>query len=251
MIIESVLAGLLAGAFGALVGLGGGILLVPILTLVVGLPLPQAIPASLVGVVATAIGATAINLREGHAEWPLALRVAGIAMVAAIAGAQISRYVASSMLYILFALLLLAVTGRMMMETRVREPRKPRDSKWLAGVMFAGAGLTSGLLGVGGGILNVPAVHLALRRRMLTATATSSVIIAFTAAAGASSHAAAGGVIWPVAVACATGTFIGGRAGATLAPKLPRRALQWVFVVVLLYVAVEMAARGLGLKWWR
>lgn len=251
MIIESIAAGLMAGLFGALVGLGGGVLLVPILTLVVGLPLTQAIPASLVGVVATAIGATAINLRDGHADWNLALRVSGLAMVGAIGGSHVGRALSPAVLYVTFAAFLIAIAGRMAMQTRAHEPTEPRESGWLAGGLFACAGFISGLLGSGGGVMNVPAVHLALRRKMLTATTTSTVIIAFTAAAGATSYAAADRIVWPVAVACATGTFLGGRAGASLAPKVPRRVLQWIFVAVLLYVAVEMGVRGLGLRWWR
>ena len=76
-------------------------------------------------------------------------------------------------------------------------------------------------------------------------------MIAFTAGAGAATYASADMIRWPVATGCALGTFAGARIGATLAPRLRNKVLQWVFTFVLLYVAVEMGVRGLGLPWWR
>ena len=114
-----------------------------------------------------------------------------------------------------------------------------------------GSGVVAGLLGVGGGVLNVPAIRLALKRSMIVAVATSTMIIAFTAGTGAATFVAAGYMKWPLATGCATGAFVGGRLGAWLAPRIPRKALTTIFIGVLLYVAIEFAVRGFGLPWWR
>lgn len=251
VILESMLAGLVAGALGSLVGLGGGLFLVPFLSLVLGLPLKEAIPASLVGVVATAIGGTGMFLRDGHADSRLAIRVGGLAMAGAMLGAKLNVFIAANVLSVGFAVLLVVIAAQMARQRRPVEDGEAGSSPWAAGGMIAGAGVLSGLLGVGGGVMNVPALHLAFRRGMVQAVATSTLIIAFTAAAAAASYASAGYVRWDIAAGCATGAFAGGRLGAFLATRLPRTTLTWVFVVILLYVAMEMGVKGLGLPWWR
>lgn len=251
MILESILAGLVGGALGALWGLGGGFILVPILTLLLGLPLSTAVPASLVGVIATAVGGSAMFIREGHTDRPLAVRAAGISMAFALVGARLAVRIPSSALEIAFALLLIAVVAKMIRPAANHSSETHISSPWLASGLFAGAGLIAGMLGVGGGVLNVPALHLALRRPMITAVATSTLIVAFTAAAGAAAYAALGHVDWSLAAGCATGAFVGGRIGAFVSPRAPLRLVRKTFVVVLFYVAIEMLVRGFNLPWWR
>jgi hypothetical protein len=251
VIFESILAGLVAGVLGALLGLGGGFILVPILTLLLGLPLSTAIPASLVGIIATAVGGSAMFIREGHTDRPLAVRAVGISMVFALVGARLAVLVPARVIEIAFALLLIAVVAKMIRPAVDRGWAGHTLSLWIAGGMFAGAGLVAGMLGVGGGVLNVPALHLALRRPMIIAVATSTLMVAFTAAAGAASYAALGYVDWSLAAGCATGAFVGGRIGAFTAPRAPLGVVRTIFALVLLYVAVEMLARGLDLPWWR
>ena len=252
MILAAIIAGLAAGIFGSLVGLGGGVIIVPALALVFGLPLTDAIPASLVGVVATAIGGTAMYLREGHTDVPLALRAACLTVIGAVIGATVAVRVPERVLEFGFSAMLFLIVWRMVQQkAHPEEQNVPEASMSKAVGLFVGSGVVAGLLGVGGGVLNVPAIRLALRRSMIVAVATSTMIIAFTAGAGAATFAAAGFMKWPLATGCATGAFVGGRLGAWLAPRLPRKALQTIFVGVLLYVAVEFAMRGFGLPWWR
>lgn len=251
MILESILAGLAAGTLGALLGLGGGFILVPILTLLLGLPLTTAVPASLVGVIATAVGGSAMFIREDHTDRPLAVRAAGMSVAFALIGARLAVRVPASVLEVAFALLLIAVVIKMMRRPVDHASGAQPPSLWLAGGLFAGAGLIAGMLGVGGGVLNVPALHLALRRPMIVAVATSTLVVAFTAAAGAAAYAAAGYVDWSLAAGCATGAFLGGRIGAFVSPRAPLRVVRSIFVVVLIYVAIEMLVRAFDLPWWR
>jgi hypothetical protein len=248
---EAILAGLVAGLFGALLGLGGGIIMVPVLVLLLGVPLTYAVSASLVGVVATALGGSAMFIREGHTDRALAVRAAGISMAGALAGARAAVQITESVLQVAFAGLLLVIVVQMLRRPAQDAESDAPASPWVAGGLFAGAGVIAGMLGVGGGVLNVPALHLALKRPMIVAVATSTLIVAFTAAAGAASYAAMCHVDWPLAAGCATGAFVGGRLGAFLSPRLAASLLRRLFIVILVYVAIEMLVRGLNLPWWR
>jgi uncharacterized membrane protein YfcA len=251
MILEAITTGLVAGTFGALVGVGGGVIMVPALILLFGMPIIYAIPASLAAVVATATGGTARYLREGHADAPLAVRAACVSVIGALIGVKLAVRTPEQALEVAFSILLFVIAWRMARPGSEAGHNDHPPSFWRAAGLFGGAGLIAGLLGVGGGILNVPAIRLALQRSMLAAVATSTMIIAFTASVGALAFASAGYVQWPVAAGCATGAFFGGRLGALLAPRIPRRGLQLIFAFVLFYVAMDMAAQGLGLPWWR
>jgi len=251
VILEAILAGAAAGLFGALVGLGGGVILVPVLLLLVGTSLTTAVSASLVGVVATALGGSAMFIRDGHTDRPLAVRAAGASMLGALVGARVAVQIPDSVLEVVFSGLLVFVVVRMLRGRRIERDDSGPASPWLAGGLFAGAGLIAGMLGVGGGVLNVPAIHLALKRSMITAVATSTLIIAFTAAAGAATYAALGYVQWPLAAGCATGAFLGARLGAFLSSRVPIKLVRTLFIAALMYVAVEMFARGFHLPWWR
>jgi uncharacterized membrane protein YfcA len=251
MMTEAAIAGVVAGIVGALLGLGGGIVMVPALVLLFGLPMGEAVPASLVGVVATALGGTAKYLRASHTDSTLAIRAGLVTIAGAIVAARVAVYLPDRVLQITFGVVLLVITWHLAFGKKGDEPSEGAMPMSKAVGLFVGAGFASGLLGVGGGILNVPAIRLAMKRTMLTAIATSTMMIAFTAGAGAATYASADMIRWPLATGCALGTFAGGRIGATLAPRLKNRALQWVFTIVLFYVAVEMAVRGLGIPWWR
>lgn len=251
MIFESIFAGFVSGLFGGLVGLGGGVILVPILTLLYGVPMSQAIPASLVGVVATAMGGTTKFLFDGHTDVQLAVRAGCVTAIGAIIGARVGGYLPDRTLETGFALLLFLILWRLAVQREPSEGDDQNVSLARAIGLFGGAGMLSGLLGVGGGVLNVPALRLVLKKDMLVAVATSTMIISFTASAGAAVYASAGQLDWSLAAGCATGAFVGGRLGALLAPRVSRRNLQRIFLFVILYVAIEMLAHGLELPWWR
>jgi uncharacterized membrane protein YfcA len=250
MILEPLLLALVAGFFGSLVGLGGGIVLVPALALGLGLPITVAIPAAQVAVVGTALGGTGRYIREGHGDIILAIRAASVTVLGAVIGARVGVLIPPHALELGFAALIFVVSANMMRKSAdVEVEGPPRTVR--AGLLFLAGGLLAGMLGVGGGILNVPAIRLYLKRSMVMAVATSAMIVAFTGAAGAAVYAHAGHMDWRLATACTTGAFTGGHLGARVGSRLKRTTLQWIFLVVILYVGVEMTVRGLSLPWWR
>lgn len=248
--ILALLLAVVSGFFGSLVGLGGGIIMVPALSLILGLPITTAIPAGQVSVVATALGGTGRYLREGHGDLRLAIRAASVTVLGAVVGARVGVLIPEQWLELGFAALIFAVSLQMFRQGADMEVTGPPRVK-RAGFLFLVGGLVAGMLGVGGGILNVPAIRLFLKRTLSTAVATSAMIVAFTGAAGAAVYAQAGRMDWTLAAACATGAFAGGYLGARVGTRLKRSTVQRVFLAVILYVGVEMTVRGLDLPWWR
>lgn len=254
-------AGVLAGGFGALVGLGGGVLTVPLLTLVFGLPLPTAVGTSLLGVIATSAGAAAINVRAGRADVRLALRLAGATVVGAVGGGLIAGVAPDRVVAGLFAALLAYTALTMARGLLVRPagddggieldptvPDGPHEPGYRArrlplaigGSVLAGS--TSALLGVGGGVVTVPLMHIVMGAPMRIAVATSNYMIGITASAGAFAYLLRGDVDARVAAPVILGVTLGAAIGAVISGRIRPRWLIALFVLVVAYVAVRMAA---------
>jgi uncharacterized membrane protein YfcA len=260
-----------AGVLGSLLGLGGGIIVIPALTLLLGIDIRYAIGASIVSVIATSSGAAAAYVRERMTN----LRVAMLLEIATTSGALTGAYIAglihSRWLYIIFGLML-AYSALAMMRKRKAAHESPvppdrlADHLWLhdsyfdenlgreieycvthtkigLGLMYI-AGIVSGLLGIGSGALKVPAMDLAMRLPIKVSTATSNFMIGVTAAASAGVYFARGDIDPFVAAPVAAGVLLGATAGSKLLGKLSSGLIRGVFVVVLLYISVEMLVRG-------
>lgn len=259
------LSGLVAGAFGALLGLGGGILLVPILALGFDMPLTAAVGTSLICVIATSTGGAAVNVRAGRADVRLGVLLAAGTVVGALTGGVVAGFLPERILAGLFALLLVytawtmgrgalrrpveASTEPAMVATSPDGPSEPayrfRRLPAAVGGSFA-AGNMSGLLGVGGGIVTVPLIHLLMGAPMRIAVATSNFMIGMTAAAGAYAYLFRGDVDATVAAPVVLGVAAGAALGARLSARLRQGWLIGLFVIVVLFVAFQMAMRAMG-----
>ena len=261
MPIELLLAasGVLAGVFGALLGLGGGILIVPILTLGFGVSLPTAVGTSLICVVATSTGAAAINVVGGRADVRLGVTLAGGTVVGAVTGGMLAGLAPERVVAGLFAALL-AYTALTMARgllvptadaaeaavdaTRPDGPDAPSYRTRRLPVAIGGsllAGNVSGLLGVGGGIVTVPLMHVVMRAPMRIAVATSNYMIGLTAAAGAYAYLFRGDIDPRLAAPVVVGVAAGAALGAAASGRIRARWLTVLFVAVVGYVAVRMA----------
>ena len=263
---ELILAGcgLLAGAFGALLGLGGGILIVPILTLGFGVPLTTAVGTSLICVIATSTGAAAINVRAGRADVRLGITLAGGTVVGALTGGLLAGIVPERLVAGLFAALL-AYTAVTMARGLLRTgpagesldddptapdgPGAPAYRQRRLPLAISGsflAGNVSGLLGVGGGIVTVPLMHLVMGAPLRIATATSNFMLGMTAAAGAFAYLFRGDIDGRLAGPVLLGVAAGAAVGAAISGRIATRWLVIVLSVVVAYVAVRMALLALG-----
>jgi uncharacterized membrane protein YfcA len=259
-------AGILAGAFGAMLGLGGGVLIVPILTLGFGVPLTTAVGTSLICVVATSTGAAAINVSAGRADVRLGITLGAGTVVGAVTGGVIAGYLPDRVLAALFAALLaytaftmlrrlLAGSGTADDAAAPVDPAAPdgpaapayRDRRVpvAVGGSFL-AGNVSGLLGVGGGIVAVPLMHLVMGAPVRVAVTTSNFMMGMTAAAGAYAYLFRGDIDPRLAAPVVLGVAGGAAVGAAASSRLRSSWLVALFVVVVVYVAIRMGLRAVG-----
>lgn len=265
-----VVGGAAAGLFGALLGLGGGILIVPLLTLGLGLPVREAVGVSLVCVVVTSGAAAGVYLQRHVANLRLGMALELFTASGALLGGFVAFLVSEQVIAGLFAALLGYTTltmirrgGRaadegVVLDAGVGTP-EDHDGGPLDGpgyrvhhvgpgvVGSLGAGIISALLGVGGGVVKVPLMHLAMGVPLRAAAATSNLMMGVTAGASAIIYLLRGGIDPWVAGPTAIGVFIGASIGARTAHRLDVSILRGLFVVVLLYTAFEMGRRALGL----
>jgi hypothetical protein len=267
--------GAAAGAFGSLLGLGGGILIVPLLTLGFGLSLPEAVGVSLVSVIMTSSAAAGVYLERHVANLRLGMTLELFTAIGALVGGSIAFFLDERLLSALFAGLLGYVALTMArapsadhgpeisaldvdVETADDADTGPTERALdrLSGegyrvrnlgrgiVGATGAGLASSLFGIGGGIIKVPLMNLAMGVPLRVATATSNLMIGITAAASAVIYLIRGDIDPYVAGPTAIGVFLGATLGSRMSHRIDLRYLRILFVVVLLYTAVQMLLRA-------
>jgi uncharacterized membrane protein YfcA len=269
--------GAAAGVFGSLLGLGGGVLIVPLLTFGFGLPLREAVGVSLVAVIMTSSAAAAVYLERHVANLRLGMTLELFTAVGALAGGLIAFVIEERFVALLFAVLLAYVALSMVRTGRGQsaetgtdpdadpgpEPLAPAGMHAAAierlsgndyrvrnlgrGVVGStGAGVLSALLGIGGGIVKVPLMHVAMGVPLRVATATSNLMIGITAAASAVIYLLRGEIDPYVAGPTAIGVFLGASLGSRVAHRIDLRYLRILFVVVLAYTAVQMLMKAVS-----
>jgi len=260
-----------AGVFGSLLGLGGGILIVPLLTLGFGLPLREAVGVSLVSVIVTSGASAGVYLQSHVANLRLGMTLELFTAFGALIGGLIAFALSEQVLAGLFSALLIYVAVSMVrtgMRTDaaaadVVEDVPPEPQPFgldLSGTGYrvhrlgagafgsVGAGVVSALLGVGGGLVKVPVMHLVMGVPLRVATATSNLMIGITASASAVIYLLRGGIDPYVAGPVAVGVFLGASVGARVAHRIDLRILRLLFVAVLAYTAFQMIRRALALS---
>ncbi len=255
--------GAATGLVGALLGLGGGVFLVPLLTLALGVPIRLAIAASLVSVIATASASATVNLSRGLVNVRLGLALEVATSFGGLAGGLAAAALSTRQLFVLFAVTLAAMgvvvaarAGRrnVIADLEVdpgrlggylteggttyvyRAKRMP-----LAMVVSLAAGAVSGLLGLGGGILKVPVLSSFCGIPIRIASATSTFMIGVTAAASAFIYWSRGDIAMPLAAAVALGALPGSLIGVRLSDYVQARSLKLVMALVLVLVGLRMA----------
>lgn len=247
-IVFLILTGFSAGIVGSLLGLGGGIIMVPALTLIFGLPITEAVGTSLLGVVAVSTGAAIDFLKSGRADLRLGLTLETITAAGALTGGLISGIISQRIVYILFSIVL--VYGAVNMARPRKESNNdeeavyPRNKGLGMGISYF-AGNISALLGVGGGVIKVPVLNLVMGVPIKIATATSSYMVGVTAASGAIIYLSRGDVDFNKAAAIIIGIFAGSRLGASISYRINALALRLLFVAVMIFTAYKMIARSL------
>ncbi len=264
------LGSFLAGLLGALTGLGGGVVVVPMLTLLFHVDIRYAIGASLVSVIATSSGAAAAYVREGYSNIRIGMFLETATTVGAVVGAAIALHVPTSAIAIVFGLVLLYSAY---LSSRHREEHGPQmQSSPLAeklrlngtyptpegkqayavtgvpagyGLMF-GAGVLSGLLGIGSGAVKVLAMDQAMKIPFKVSTTTSNFMIGVTAAASAGLYLSRGYIAPGITMPVMLGVLAGSMIGARLLVKANVKALRYLFAAVIVALGIEMIFNGVA-----
>ncbi|BAA29606.1 sulfite exporter TauE/SafE family protein [Pyrococcus horikoshii] len=245
LLLKSLITGLITGTLAAMFGLGGGFLLVPTLN-ILGVEIHHAIGTSSASIIFTALSSSYAYYKQKKIYYDIGIALASTAVIGAYIGAWLTSIISPSKLKVIFGITLIFVAYRMIKKKPAEEVKeKVRERrKWVPiGGFFSG--VLSGLLGVGGGIINVPFLTW-LGVPIHNAVATSSFAIIFTSTSSAIKHYLLGNVelYWlPLLV---PGLIVGAQIGARIAKKTKARSLKNGFAIVMLILAIRMILKGLG-----
>lgn len=265
---------ILAGLLGSILGLGGGIIITPVLTLLFHFDIKYAIGASIVSVIATSSGAAIAYLKDKVTNVRVGMFLEIGTTLGAITGAYLSGLIHTKYLYIIFGLFLLFSAAMML---RKKSSELPTDVKThpmaeklklngayydkvlnkeisykVDGVygglgMMYGAGILSGLLGIGSGIFKVMAMDLMMKLPLKVSSATSNFMIGVTAAASAGVYFLRGDIDPKIAAPVALGVLFGATAGTRVMQRLRSQTIRMMFIPVLVIVSIQMIVKGVQL----
>lgn len=262
----------LGGGIGAVIGLGGGLVITPLLTTVLGVPLHYAIGASLVAIICTSTATSLVSLQShGLTKEKLGLFLALATAVGAIFGAKLAVMLRAKVLFLIFGGILIVVAILSFIKKKSNAETKPpkqsfivnklqlNDSVVIAGqkqdynvnhpiigfIFMAGAGFIGGLLGIGAGIFKVVTMDKIMKIPFRVSASTSNFIMGVTAFAATSTYYFAGYIDSSIIAAVALGTLLGATIGSKLMPHIPTKALRLMFFIVVFISAIQMIIKGL------
>jgi uncharacterized protein len=271
LLLGITLTAILAGLIGSVFGIGGGVIIIPALTIVFGLPLKEVIGASLVGVIASSTGAASRYVGQGIVNIRLGMIMEPATTIGSVVGAFLAIYLDQYILAGAFALVLVYSAYYMLRRPEVTvHSDQEKCRPYLSGqyddpitgertcysvrnlgkglLASFGAGNLSGLLGLGGGIVKVPAMNVWMGVPIRAATATSNFMIGVTALAGAAVFYA-NGLISPIlAATVAVGAFVGAFIGPHLSKRTAGATLRRYFAAVMIAIAIIMALKAAGVE---
>lgn len=263
-----------ASVVGGMLGMAGGVFVVPLLTSF-GLDIRTAIAASLVSVIASSCANAGPFLRSSLTNLRLAVVLELATTLGALTGVFLSGLLSTSVLFVLFAAILLLSARQMLarrgelaspepttpagwwatlkLDTSFRDPATGTERPYFVrrvpiglGLMY-GAGLVSALLGIGSGVLKIPAMDAALRLPLKVSSATSNFMIGVTAAASAAAYFARGEIAPAIAGPVALGSVVGAWLGARVLMAVASERIRLLFVGVLTLLAMQMLLAALGI----
>lgn len=264
------LAAFVAGLIGSLIGLGGGIIITPVLVLGFGVDIRYAMGAALASVIATSSGAAAAYLRDGISNMRIGLFLCIATTLGAVGGAMLAGILDTAVLSLIFGLALLATAGLSLRKQpdsavqklpvtplakrlRLDDEYPPGHQYHVQGVVpgflvMVVAGVLSGLLGIGSGAFKVLAMDQIMRIPFKVTTTTSNFMIGVTAAASIGIYLKNGYLdpvlVYPVALGVLAGAFLGAR----LITVVPTGVLKMVFLVAIVFIGIQMILRGAGVS---
>ena len=277
-ILQFMLIAVLAGFLGSLVGLGGGIIITPALTILFGFDIKYAIGASIVAVIATSSGSAIAFVKDHVSNMRVGMLLEVFTTAGGVVGALMAGVFSSKLLYIFFSLILLNSFYGMLKKTGLitkvkKEEEIVENDKYAekyklnssyydkainktidynvtnvpqGSLVMFGAGFASGLLGIGSGAFKVVALDTYMKLPIKVSTATSNFMMGVTATASALIYFFNGTINPTVAAPIALGTLIGSRTGAKVMQRLDAKYIRYIFLPILLFTIINMFLKGLG-----
>jgi uncharacterized protein len=270
LMLLTLIGGLIIGILGGLLGVGGGVLWVPYLVIVVGLRPVEAVGIALFCVIGTCVAGTRKGLLEGRTNVPLALSLEPFMLVGAVLSSYAAYKVSDGLLLSGFSLLLMGIAVLFLSRSHFGQEAQVAPSgpahftdgafyekdgsliayqvdrrKTLSALVFT-SGLATGFFGVGGGVLNVPWMHLISKVPLRAAAATSTFTMAITGAAAGAVHFSQGEISGHIVAAALLGVIPGGRLGDRLLGRLPEHFIRWIFAGLLFFVGGITALKAAG-----
>ena len=277
-ILQFMLIAVLAGFLGSLVGLGGGIIITPALTILFGFDIKYAIGASIVAVIATSSGSAIAFVKDHVSNMRVGMLLEVFTTAGGVVGALMAGVFSSRLLYIFFSLILLNSFYGMLKKTGLitkvkKEEENVENDKYAdkyklnstyydkatgetvkynvtnvpqGSLVMFGAGFASGLLGIGSGAFKVVALDTYMKLPIKVSTATSNFMMGVTATASALIYFFNGTINPVVAAPIAIGTLIGSRTGAKVMQRLDAKYIRYIFLPILLFTIINMLLKGLG-----
>lgn len=273
------ITGLLAGTLGSILGIGGGMIVTPILTVAMGLDIKYAIGASIIVVIATSSGATISFLKDEMLNLRVAMFLEIATTVGAVTGAALNGIIPKAVLYVLFSFLLFQSCYNMIKKLMNKKSaqsdqevqpdylsqklrlngsyydkalQKPVDYqvKNVPGgfLMMLAAGIASGLLGIGSGAFKVIAMDNIMKMPLKPSSATSNLMMGVTAAASATVYFFNGTILPNIAVPLALGVVFGAMIGSRIMQHLHPKVIRIIFIPILLYLGLQMFLKGFGVN---
>lgn len=277
-IIQFIIIAVLAGFLGSLVGLGGGIIITPALTILFGIDIKYAIGASIIAVIATSSGSAIAFVKDHVSNMRVGMLLEVFTTAGGVVGALMAGIFSSKLLYIFFSLILLNSFYGMLKKTGLitkvkKEEEKVENDKYAdryklnstyydkatgktvaynvtnvsqGSLVMFGAGFASGLLGIGSGAFKVVALDSYMKLPIKVSTATSNFMMGVTATASALIYFFNGTINPAIAAPIAIGTLIGSRTGAKVMQRLDAKYIRYIFLPILLFTIVNMFLKGVG-----
>lgn len=273
--LKILLISMSAGIMGSILGLGGGIIVTPALTFLFGVDIQHAIGASLISVIATSSGAAIAYIRDGITNIRVGMFLEIATTIGAISGAIIGGIIAPSLLYSIFGVFLIYSAILMLKKVKQEMPGEVplhpmaktlklqgeyydkalkkhilynADNVYSGfGVMY-GAGVISGLLGIGSGSFKVMAMDIFMKLPLKVSSATSNFMMGVTGAASAAIYLYRGDIDPLISAPVALGVLIGSTIGARIMQKLKSKTIRKIFIPILMYIGIQMMLQGLGVK---
>jgi uncharacterized membrane protein YfcA len=237
--------GLSAGLLGGYLGLGGGIIMVPFLTVISGLDIKEAVPVSLTAIAVNSLAASNEYLKRGMVDLELVIMLSLFMVLGNISGSLLSSLVPEDYTRILFSALVLYAVFSFLKGRSSSDKMTYQDNRGkyliICTVLVFFTGVLAGMVGVGGGVILVPVLYLIIGLPLTTSRGTTSLMIGFSAAASALVYFMLGHLNLQVATGVIMGILIGAKLGGYLGTMAKPKVVKILFVIIMLYLAYKLS----------